>query len=61
MSNAVEKTEVCKKQTSVILLLEFSDQCVQHIHHLTLPSGESVFKRSESSVARSIVAAFKLS
>ena len=28
---------------------------------LRCPSGESVFKRSESSVARSIVAAFKLS
>lgn len=37
MSNAVEKTEVCKKQTSVVVLLEFGNQRLQHIHHLTLP------------------------
>ena len=37
MSNAVEKKEVCKKQTSVVVLLEFGDQRLQHIHHLTLP------------------------
>lgn len=32
-----KKTEVCKKQTSVVVLLEFGDQRLQHIHHLALP------------------------